>query len=339
VTWDWSKNHPITAGLYYPPNYRPGRRYPLVIQTHGFDPSLFAYWGDFPVSNAAQPLAAHGFFVLQVDDTELIQNGKSGQLDEARRAVKIYQTAIAYLASRRLIDPHRVGIVGFSHTCFLVDWALTRNPRLFAAASVTEGGDGSPMEYMLGLQNSVDEQSLYGGPPFGKTLKNWVKWAPIFHLNRVLTPLLVVIPHYEIALYEWEWLRGLRMLKKPVQMLVLDGRIKDLHIMQVPMSIAVASGESVDWFEFWLNGEEPRGPATGSEYRHWERLCAEQKRENPGRPVFCVTRKPPGGATHHGLSAASLRPNLPQPGLAREVVHDARGRDGEKGLIGRQVAF
>ncbi len=339
VTWQWSKGHSITGGLYYPPDYQPGRRYPLVIQTHGFDPSLFAYWGDFPVSNAAQPLAAHGIFVLQVGDTEVIQNGKRGQLKEARRAVKIYQTAIASLARRHLIDPHRVGIIGFSHTCFLVDWALTHDPRLFAAASVTEGGDGSPMEYMLSLQNSVNEQSLYGGPPFGRTLKNWVKRAPIFHVNRVRTPLLLVIPRHEIALYEWEWLRGLRMLKRPVQMLVLDGRIKDLHIMQVPMSIAVASGESVDWFDFWLNGREPRDPATRSEYRHWERLCAEQKRENPGRPVFCVTRRPQGRARQHDRSAMSLRPNLPQPRLAGQVVHDARGRDGEKGLFRRQVAF
>ena len=339
VTWDWSKGEPITAGLYYPPNYRSGKRYPLVIQTHGVDPSLFAYWGDSPVSNAAQPLAAHDVFVLQVNDTEMIQNGKGGQLEEARRAVKIYQTAIAYLAGRGLIDPDRVGIIGFSHTCFLVDWALTHDPRLFAAASVTEGGDGSPMEYMLGLENSVNEQSLYGGPPFGATLKDWVRRAPIFHVNRVRTPLLLVVPHHEGAIYEWEWLRGLRMLKKPVQMLVLDGRIKDLHVMQVPMSIAVASGESVDWFDFWLNGREARGPATRSEYRHWQRLCAEQKRENPGRPVYCVTRRPRDRAVHRGAAAASVRPNLLQPRLAGQVVHDARGRDREKGLIRRQVAF
>ena len=303
VTWDWSKGHSITAGLYYPPHYQPGRRYPLVIQTHGFDPSLFGFWGDFPTSDAAQPLAAHGIFVLQVDDTDyrLIENRTIGQLEEVRRAVKIYRTAIAYLAGKGLIDPRRVGIIGFSHTCFFVDWALTHDPALFAAASVTEGGDGSPMEYMLSLQNSVDDQSLYGGPPFGRTLTNWVRRAPILHVNRVHTPLLLVIPHHRvIALYEWEWLHGLRELRRPVQMLVLDGRIKDEHIMQVPMSISVASGESVDWFEFWLNGQEPRGPATRSEYHHWQRLCAEQQRENPGRPVFCVTRRPRRSGKRHG---------------------------------------
>ena len=341
VTWEWSKGHPITAGLYYPPNYQPGRRYPLVIQTHGFDPSLFGFWGDFPTSDAAQPLAAHGIFVLQVDDTDgkLLENRKIGQLEEVRRAVKIYQSAISYLSAMGLIDPRRVGIIGFSHTCFFVDWALTHDPHLFAAASVTEGGDGSPMEDMLSLKNSVYDKSLYGGPPFGKTLKNWVKRAPIFHVNRVRTPLLLVIPHHVIALYEWEWLHGLRELKRPVQMLVLDGRINDEHIMQVPMSIAVASGESVDWFDFWLNGQEPRGSATRKEYRHWERLCAEQKRENPGRPVFCVTRRPQRAANGHDRPVNSVRRKLVQPRLARQIVHDARRRDGEKGLIRSQVAF
>ena len=342
VTWQWAKGHPITGGLYFPPKYQPGRRYPLVIQTHGFDPGLFAYWGAYPSSDAAQPLAAHGIFVLQVNDTSLRlqEEPNTGQLEEVRRAVKIYRTAISYLAGKGLIDPRRVGIIGFSHTCFFVDWALTHDPHLFAAASVTEGGDGSPMEYMLSMMGSVITQSLYGGPPFGKTLKNWVKRAPIFHVNRVHTPLLLVIPHPKVTtLFEWEWLHGLRELKKPVQMLVLDGRIKDLHTMQVPMSIAVASGESVDWFDFWLNGREARGPATRSEYRHWQRLCAEQKRENPGRPVFCVTRRPQDRATRHDLPAVSVQPKLLQPSLAGQVVHDARRRDGEKGLISRQVAF
>ena len=308
VTWQWSKGHSITGGLYYPPSYQRDRRYPLVIQTHGFDPGLFAYWGAYPSSDAAQPLAARGIFVLQVNDTSLRLQEKpeNGQLEEVRRAVKIYRTAIAYLAGKGLIDPRRVGIIGFSHTCFFVDWALTHDPHLFAAASVTEGGDGSPMQYMLSMMGSVITQSLYGGPPFGRTLKNWVKRAPIFHVNRVRTPLLLVIPHPKVTtLFEWEWLHGLRELRKPVQMLVLDGRIKDLHTMQVPMSIAVASGESVDWFDFWLNGQEPRGPATRSEYRHWERLCAEQKRENPGRPVYCVTSSPRDRGTHHGRSAVS----------------------------------
>lgn len=342
VTWDWSKGRPITAGLYYPPNYQPGRRYPLVIQTHGFELNRFEYWGGYPVSDAAQPLAAQGIFVLQVNDTSLRlqEKPKTGQLEEVRRAVKIYRTAIAYLAGKGLIDPRRVGIIGYSHTCFFVDWSLTHDPHLFAAASVTEGGDGSPMEYMLSMMGSVITQSLYGGPPFGKTLKNWVKRAPIFHVNRVHTPLLLVVPHPKVTtLFEWEWLHGLRELKRPVQMLVLDGRIKDMHIMRVPDSIAVASGANVDWFDFWLKGKEARGPVTRGEYRHWERLCARQKRENPGRPVYCVTRRPQGRATRRGSSAASLRPKALQPHLAGQVVHDARGGYGEKGLVGRQVAF
>jgi dipeptidyl aminopeptidase/acylaminoacyl peptidase len=333
VTWDWAKGHSITAGLYYPPHYQPGRRYPLVIQTHGFQSWRFGYWGAFPTSNAAQPLAAHGIFVLQVNDASLRLQEKpgTGQLEEVRRAMEIYRTAIAYLAGKGLIDPRRVGIIGFSHTCFFVDWALTHDPHLFAAASVTEGGDGSPMEYMLSMAGSVITRSLYGGPPFGKTLANWVKWSPIFHVNRVRAPLLLVNPHPTVTtLFEWEWLHGLRELRRPVQMLVLDGRIKDLHTMRLPESIAVASGESVDWFDFWLNGQEPRGPATRSEYHHWQRLCAEQQRENPGRPVFCVTRSPRRAASRHDLSAvppADPRRKAGSAGDRRKVRHVvARGR-------------
>ena len=292
-TWDWEKGHEITAGLYYPTDYRPGHRYPLVIQTHGFSPNQFAYWGAFPTSDAAQPLAAHGMFVLQVNDSDIEgyveKNDSLWQLAEAQRALKIYQSAIAVLTRQGLIEPSRVGIIGFSHTCFFVYWALTRDPTLFAAASVTEGDDGSPMEDMLGMWDSVDNRALYGGPPFGSTLKNWVRWSPIFYVNRVRTPLLIFVPHHVGAIYAWEWLEGLRKLHKPVEMVVEDGRIKDLHIMQDPLSIALASGESVDWFDYWLNGKTARGPVTAAEYRGWEKMCVRERRESPKHPVFCST--------------------------------------------------
>jgi len=36
VTWKATDGHEVGGGLYYPPDYELGRRYPLVIQTHGF---------------------------------------------------------------------------------------------------------------------------------------------------------------------------------------------------------------------------------------------------------------------------------------------------------------
>lgn len=293
VTWEWSKGHSITGGLYYPQDYHPGRRYPLVIQTHGFDAGRFAFWGEFSTSDAAQPLAGRGIFVLQLND---IYNGsfmhaESGQLVEAQRAIEIYRSAISYLSSKGLVDPKRVGIIGFSHTCFYVDWALTQDPGLFAAASVAEGGDASDMEYMLGLLSSLDVNSLYAGPPFGASLRSWVKLSPIFHVDRVQAPLLIVVPHHELAMEEWEWLDGLRMLRKPVEMLVLDGRTHDLHMLQEPWDIAAVAERNVDWFDFWLNGHEDAEPDKVDQYQRWEGLCGAGARSASAVMSSCVASR------------------------------------------------
>jgi len=274
ITWDWSKGHTISAGLYVPPGYRRGVRYPLVIQTHTFLKDMFDYFGGFPTGNAAQPLAAHGMFVLQVNDTEegLFEESPLWQLHEVRRAMLIYKSAIKYLSDKGLIDPKRVGIIGFSHTCFFVDWALTHSPSLFAAASVTEGGDGSFLEYMVTAVSDVEVNHLYTGPPFGRHLQSWVRLSPVFHLDRVTAPLLIGVDHNAYAFEEWEWLGGLRHLNKPVYMVVLDGRSDDAHLLFKPWDRLISSGDSVNWFDFWLNGHENKDPTMRKEYDDWRRL-------------------------------------------------------------------
>jgi hypothetical protein len=69
-TWKWNwkdkEGQEGRGGLYKPLNYKPGQRYPLVIQTHGFSESRFNPSGVFPTAFAARALAAEGIAVLQV---------------------------------------------------------------------------------------------------------------------------------------------------------------------------------------------------------------------------------------------------------------------------------
>lgn len=296
VTWEWSKGHSITGGLYFPIDYQPGRRYPLVIQTHGFKPTTFNFFGPFPTAFAAQPLAARNMFVLQIgaefrdltfspDEREQAEKGRD--LKMIKRAVEIYKSAIVYLAHEGYIDPKRVGIIGFSLSSICVHWALAHDPRLFAAASVNEGDDGSDLEYMLNLNTDVTASGgIYSGPPFGADLKSWAALSPIFNINRVETPLLIGVLHHEYALYEWEWLDGLRALKKPVYMVVLDGRTHDLHMLQEPWDRLIVSGDNVDWFDFWLNGHEDSDATKRIQYDSWEKMRALHEREQREGPVL-----------------------------------------------------
>src|SRR5258708_13871507 len=45
IAWKATDGHEVEGGLYLPPNYSPGKRYPLVIQTHGFNGDSFCIDG------------------------------------------------------------------------------------------------------------------------------------------------------------------------------------------------------------------------------------------------------------------------------------------------------
>lgn len=270
IQWKWKERHPIRGGLYYPPNYVPGRRYPLVIQTHGWTPDRFWIDGLATTAYAAQPLAAKGIMVLQVDDEHLpLQYGATGQRKEVDEAVAIYESAIAYLDRQGLIDRDRVGIIGFSHTCFYVKYALVHSRARFEAASTTEGEDGGYVQFMTNGNLFVDAYSLYGGRPFGKALKAWMQISPGFNVDKTHTPLRITTLSPHNLLLDWEWFEALTLLDKPVDMVMLqDGD----HILERPSERFVSLQGNVDWFDFWLKGEEDPDPAKAEQYARWREL-------------------------------------------------------------------
>ncbi len=194
------------GGLYYPVNYIAGKRYPLVIQTHGWAPGVhrFLMNGFSTTSNAAQPLAGRGIMVLQVDDMD---RNADGTPEEAPEAAGVYEGAIDYLDERALIDRNRVGIIGFSRTCYYVKYALTHSKYHFVAASVADGIDGGYVDYQLLATSPVrakDQEGVNGGYPFGAGLKLWIEHSPGFNVDKVHTPLLITALRPNSA-KRWRW--------------------------------------------------------------------------------------------------------------------------------------
>ena len=267
IQWTDDKGRTATGGLYFPPDYEPGRRYPLVIQTHGFDPHAFWIDGPWTTSFAAQPLANRGIVVLQMNDTfrEALDTA-----DELERAMKSYEGAIAHLTKKEIIDPARVGLVGFSRTCLYVKYALTHSRIRFAAAVVSDGFDGGYFEYLV-LANAVplaasEIENIVGSAPFGAGLSDWARNSPGFLLHKVRTPVQLEANEPASLFGEWEWFSGLTRLSKPVDLLYLP---TGTHILIQPWDRLVSQGRTVDWFRFWLKGEEDSDPAKAAQFDRW----------------------------------------------------------------------
>ena len=276
IEWRGSDGHEVKGGLYYPVEYVRGRRYPLVIQTHGFKPTEFWIDGPFSTAFAAQPIAGQGIMVLQMDE----DYGESDIPREVDREVASLEGAIDFLDQRGLIDRSRVGVIGFSRTCLHVKFALTNSKYHFAAASTTDGVDNGYFQYLLlsgiqGLEEAFEGSN--GGLPFGKGLQAWMRRAPGFHVDQVSTPLLIFAPNLLSALFQWEWYAGLKRLDKPVEMVVLeDGE----HQLQRPWDRRASLQRNVDWFRFWLKAEEESDPDQGEQYTRWRGLRKLQAPQN-----------------------------------------------------------
>jgi dipeptidyl aminopeptidase/acylaminoacyl peptidase len=266
VAFKATDGHLVKAGIYFPVDYAPGRRYPLVIQTHDWDPGYFWINGPYTTGSAAQPLAGLGFVVAQLDRNR----SHPGTLAEVQGEAAAYEGAIDYLDRRGLIDRKLVGLVGFSRTGLGVKYALTHSSYHFAAATVADGSDVGYLRYLALLNSeswqSSDAEGINGGIPFGKGIASWLNGASGFDLERVGTPIRLEANNPESLLFCWEWFVGLSRLGKPVDLIYMPEAV---HALFKPWDIMTSEQGNVDWFCFWLRGSEDPDPEKAQQYARW----------------------------------------------------------------------
>ena len=150
IHWKDDTGYEWKAGLVKPPDYTPGKRYPLVIQTHGFAESQFLSSGIFTTAFAARALAAQEIVVLQMDwNFNNFDTPKEGPDQVAG-----FESVVKKLTDDGVIDPARVGVIGFSRSVYHVLVAITTAKHLFAAASVTDGMTFGYFEYLLSVDSA-----------------------------------------------------------------------------------------------------------------------------------------------------------------------------------------
>jgi len=195
-----------------------------------------------------------------------------------------FEAAIDHLDSLGLIDRSRVGLIGFSRTCFHVLYTLTHSRRPIAAAALTDGVDLSYLQYMLfentrpGSGDRLDEYTpMNGGPPWGKNFDLWRERAPGFNLDRVSAPLRLEAIGVASVLEEWEPYAGLVLQHKPVELFVIP---EGTHLLVKPWERLASSQGNADWFRFWLKGEEDLDPAKADQYARWRELRKLQQQQS-----------------------------------------------------------
>ena len=245
VRWKATDGHEVMGGLYFPPDYRPGQRYPLVIQTHGYDEDRFSVNGPWNSAFAAQPLAAQGIMVLQIgDSTEPGEDRKYVNTPaEGPRRMAAFEGAIDELDRRALINKDRVGIIGFSRTAFHVAFTLTHSQYRFRAATLADGFDGGYLSYLL--WKTADYEGVNGGKPIGPGLNAWFENCPGFHIDQISAAVRLEYYGPLSFLAGWEWFSLLSLQNKPVEFVWIP---RGTHLLVKPWERMTSQQGNVDWF-------------------------------------------------------------------------------------------
>lgn len=270
--WTDQTGREWTGGLVKPVDYKPGQRYPLIVQMYMFYEGQFITDGTDPTAFAARELASMGFVVLQIQK-------KPDTLTDADPQVALdgYKSAIEHLSESGMVDPRKVGAVGFSWTCWYVEYALVNAPKLFAAATVADGLDNSYINYHLFGEGSrpIQQQMerIHSGAPFGAGLARWFNAALGFHLDRVEAPLRIEAIDPVSLLSEWELYSSLRMQGKAVDLIYFP---EGTHIHQKPQERFASQEGNIDWLRFWLQDSEDHDPKKSGQYERWRRLRSDR---------------------------------------------------------------
>jgi hypothetical protein len=265
----------------------------LVIQTHGTDLQdgfLCDAGAEGYPSYAPQPLAASGIMYLirnvpqhdPVPEEKKYPAGLPGGLGEVEFQRDVWDSAVRELSAQGLINPDMVGISGFSRKGWYVEYILSHSTIRYRAASLTDNAQYSLGEYWLydSEEHRQGYDAMYGGPPYGNTLANWMKYSASFNLDKMRTPILFEEMGYGVGYdggrsipinlaMKFESFHGLRGLRRPVDLYYYP---REGHEAEDPRARLSNLQRNVDWYRFWLQGYERSDYSDTLQYPRWRKL-------------------------------------------------------------------
>jgi hypothetical protein len=287
VHWKDGEGLDWKGRLYYPVHFSSQRTYPLVIQTHGYaDEKEFSLYGPGGYTPGlgpgwsvwlAQPLANRDFAVLQIGGPASYPDGSRDGAERAGLWSSGVEAAVEFLVAAGIVDGSKVGLMAHSATGRLVEHAITFSRFPYSAAIIADHADMNYLQHAL-LGWRAASTDWHGAPPFGDGLRAWIEHSPSFNAQRVHTPvqyqLTSAADGFGSLLFGWEMFSRLRHLKKPVEYYIVPDIQHGNHYLQNPRQLAVLQSRAMDWWLFWLTGQEDSDPRKAEQYIAWRKLRA-----------------------------------------------------------------
>lgn len=266
VSLDWiNDKFRVQGWLMLPKDYDPAKRYPLIVEVHG-GPSA-AVLGRWGAGGSLSPAAfsALGYFVLQPNPRGSFGQGEA--FTQANRKDFGYGDLGDILAgvdaveARYPIDPHRVGVTGWSYGGFMTMFSITQTHRFRAA--VAGAGISDWLSYYG--ENSIDQWMI---PFFGASVYDdpavYARSSAINFIKNVKTPTLIVVGDRDgecPAPQSFEFWHALHDLGVPTEFVVYPN---EGHGFVNPAHRRDVLERAAEWFARYMPAEPPGNSAAAA---------------------------------------------------------------------------
>nr|KJR72160.1 MAG: peptidase S9 [Vulcanisaeta sp. AZ3] len=243
----------IEGWVMRPADFKPGNRYPMVLEVHGGPKTAYGY----SFMHEFQVLANEGFVVVFMNP-----RGSDGYAEEfadirghyGERDYGDLMEGVDYvIRNYDFIDPNRLGIIGGSYGGFMVNWVITHTNRFRAA--VTDRSISNWVSFFgasdIGPYFANDQIGGGEDRDFWNSFEVYIAKSPIMYVRDVKTPLLIIhsLEDYRCWFEQAiQFYTALKYLGKEVKMMVFPGENHDLSRFGKPNHRIIRLRGIVDWF-------------------------------------------------------------------------------------------
>jgi len=247
----------VQAWVQRPPDFKPGTKYPLILDIHGGPHAAYGYTFD----HEFQWMAAKGYIVLYPNPRGSTSYGQEfGNIIQYAYPgddFKDLMAGVDELIARGWVDPAKLGVTGGSGGGVLTNWTIGHTTRFKAAVSQRSIADWRDFWYTADF--TLFTPFWFRGAPWEQEA-DFKARSPITYVDKITTPLMLIEGESDFRTPPGaggeQMFRALKYLKKPVVMVRFPGESHELSRSGKPVHRVERLEHIVAWFDKYLEGQD-----------------------------------------------------------------------------------
>jgi len=255
ITWK-SKDGTMVGGvLVKPVGYQAGQRYPLIVAIHGgpAGADVLSFNGGY----GSQVYAGAGYVVLKPNYRGSTNYGGKHRTDIVGNyfapGYEDIMTGVDHLIAQGLVDPDRMGVLGWSAGGHWSNWILTHTDRFKAISS----GAGTSNWISMYAQSDVQRtRQFYLGDklPYDDFDAYWNQ-SPLKYIKNAKTPTMIHVVEGDPRVpspQSIELHMALKQLGVPTELFMYPG---NTHGIPDPRNQLVKAVSEMAWMDYYVRGQ------------------------------------------------------------------------------------